>query len=63
MRNQQVHQGLVKELCRNRSNELLQKYVAAIEDLTQELEREAKINEEQKQLIRIIQEGKEYYEN
>lgn len=33
------HQALVKELARHRSNELLQKCVAAIEDLTQELER------------------------
>lgn len=63
MRNQPPHQALVKELSRHRPNELLQKCVAAIEDLTQELEREARINEEQKQLIRIIQEGKEYYES
>ena len=46
-----------------KGNHLFQRSVVAIEDLEEELSRSRKISEEQKQLIRILKEGKEYYEN
>lgn len=59
---QPANKSLLTELRARESDPLLHRSVLAIEEMRYELDRSSKQIQEQKKLIEILKEGKEYYE-